>query len=62
MDEVAFLYIPHGSDESCGKIYITINNLHFISHMVQMKERLKRSMAKTPLLLYIPHGSDESMR
>ncbi len=34
--------------------------LHFISHMVQMKEGEQWSIIRDKKLLYIPHGSDES--
>jgi len=34
------LYIPHGSDESAVQLNALVHkNKHFISHMVQMKER-----------------------
>jgi len=36
-----------------------IIELFFISHMVQMKDRLKHLVRNSANILYIPHGSDE---
>jgi len=38
---------------------INKNLLGFISHMVQMKEKIGASLAASIKKLYIPHGSDE---
>jgi len=53
------LYIPHGSDESASFTNIIESADSFISHMVQMKDKIRAIMPEQDTLLYIPHGSDE---
>jgi len=55
------LYIPHGSDEREKTVGTGTSQAHFISHMVQMKDKLSRTI-KLLRRLYIPHGSDESYK
>ena len=55
------LYIPHGSDERKRICRGWRDAKHFISHMVQMKEKVESRKLKVESKLYIPHGSDESM-
>jgi len=58
---VIILYIPHGSDETLLLISSSKITLDFISHTVQMKQKLPYDTNLLNLLLYIPHGSDETL-
>jgi len=53
------IYIPHGSDERAkGNASITGYDV-FISHMVQMKGKMRLKDMTASDMIYIPHGSDE---